>query len=100
MHHFSTGLTCYSEKHSAFSTTFPIYIKEKKTSQVPIESEDEFDDEDAIVDENEQKFETVTEEQWVRVNDKPPIWMRQVYSQNFHICLLLKLMPMQGAQGS
>lgn len=65
------------EKHSAFSTIFPIYIKEKKISQIPIESEDEFDDEDAIIDENEQKFETVTEEQWVRVNDKPPIWMRE-----------------------
>lgn len=76
MRHFGTGLTSHSEKHSAFSTIFPIYIKEKKISQIPIESEDEFDDEDAIIDENEQKFETVTKEQWVRVNDKPPIWMR------------------------
>lgn len=88
MRHFSFGLTSHSEKHSAFSTTFPIYIKEKKISQIPIESKDEFDDEDAIIGENEQKFETVTEEQWVRVNDKPPIWMRQVDSQSFNICSL------------
>ncbi|TYJ54717.1 hypothetical protein B9479_004657 [Cryptococcus floricola] len=63
------------EKHSSFATTFPIYVKERKVSQVPIESDDEFEDED---DEAEQeKFENVVEENWVHVNDRPPIWMRE-----------------------
>nr|ODN91222.1 cation-transporting ATPase [Cryptococcus depauperatus CBS 7841] len=65
------------EKHSTFSTTFPIYIKEKKTVQVPIEPDnDRFEDGDESDDEID-KFETVVEEEWVHVNDKPPIWMRQ-----------------------
>ena len=44
------------------------------------------DDEDELNDDldmdditpKEESFETVTEEAWVRVNDKAPIWMRSV----------------------
>ena len=76
-----------SDKHSTFSTTFPIYIKERKTTKVPIapitpasEDEDPLND-DLDNDEQssaEQEYEEVTEEKWVRVNDKAPIWMRWV----------------------
>ncbi|ODO00654.1 cation-transporting ATPase [Cryptococcus wingfieldii CBS 7118] len=63
------------EKHSSFSTTFPIYVKERKVSQVPIESDDDFEDEDDEA--KQEKFENVVEENWVHVNDRPPIWMRE-----------------------
>jgi heat shock protein beta len=68
------SLTPDSDKHSTFSTTFPIYINEKQTSQKALEADPEAEvDEDA-----EEQFETVTEDNWVRVNDKAPIWMRYV----------------------
>ncbi|WVQ75175.1 hypothetical protein IAR50_004785 [Cryptococcus sp. DSM 104548] len=62
------------EKHSSFSTTFPIYVKERQVTKVPIESDNEFDDDDDEV--KQDKFENVVEEKWVHVNDRPPIWMR------------------------
>ncbi|WWC93052.1 uncharacterized protein L201_008016 [Kwoniella dendrophila CBS 6074] len=75
------------EKHSTFSTTFPIYIKERKVTKIPIPAPqspvedgdpDEFAD-DLETDETtpkEESFEEITEENWIRVNDKAPIWMR------------------------
>lgn len=63
-----------SDKHSTFSTTFPIYINEKKTSQKALEA----DPDTEIEEDAEEQFETVTEDNWVRVNDKAPIWMRWV----------------------
>ncbi|KAK8849475.1 hypothetical protein IAR55_004808 [Kwoniella newhampshirensis] len=76
------------EKHSTFSTTFPIYIKERKTTKVPIpapqspvadgdddEFENDLDSDDQTPKEDE--FETEVDEKWVKVNDKAPIWMRE-----------------------
>lgn len=74
-------LLTYSDKHSQFATTFPIYIKERKMVKVPIESDDEDgaeDDEQEDGEEKSGKFEYVNEANWVRVNDKAPIWMRYV----------------------
>lgn len=76
-----------SDKHSTFSTTFPIYILERKTTRVPVpapESPVSDGDDDELNDDldtdaqtpREESFETVIEENWVRVNDKAPIWMR------------------------
>ncbi|WWC65635.1 uncharacterized protein I303_108255 [Kwoniella dejecticola CBS 10117] len=75
------------EKHSTFSTTFPIYIKERKTSKIPVpppQSPVEDGDPDKFADDldtdettpKEETFEEVQEESWIRVNDKAPIWMR------------------------
>lgn len=75
-----------SEKHSQFSTTFPIYIQERKVTKVPIPPPQSpiTDDEDPLNDDmdtddqtpKEEEFEDVISEEWVRVNDKAPIWMR------------------------
>ncbi|WRT69461.1 uncharacterized protein IL334_006447 [Kwoniella shivajii] len=76
------------EKHSTFSTTFPIYIKERNISKVPTPhpqspvedgDPDEFAD-DLETDETtpkEENFDEQVEENWIRVNDKAPIWMRE-----------------------
>ena len=70
-----------SDKHSQFSTTFPIYIKERKMVKKPLEPKDE-EDEDADEDTEKQQDkgpdDFTMEENWVRVNDKAPIWMRCV----------------------
>lgn len=76
-----------SDKHSTFSTTFPIYILERSTQDIPIapktpagdgpdELEDDLDTDDKSEKEVKTKYEWVSE--WVRVNDKAPIWMRCV----------------------
>ncbi|WVR08263.1 hypothetical protein IAU60_005310 [Kwoniella sp. DSM 27419] len=76
------------DKHSTYSTTFPIYIKERQSNKVPIPppqspvadgDDDDFED-DVDYDEQtpkEEKFETVVEEKWIRINDKAPLWMRE-----------------------
>lgn len=46
-----------SDKHSAFSTTFPIYIRERNLAR-----EEDDEDEPLFI--------------WTHVNDKAPIWMR------------------------
>ena len=77
----------FSDKHSQFTTTFPIYTMERKTTKVPIpapQSPVGDGDPDELNEDldwgaqtpREEEFETVTEEQWVRVNDQAPIWMR------------------------
>lgn len=78
-------LTDPSDKHSTFSTTFPIFIKERKTIEVPVapvtpasDDEDELND-DLDTDETSPagtEYDEVTDEDWIRVNDKAPIWMR------------------------
>ena len=60
---------------------------ERKTTKVPVpppqspvadgdpdELNDDLDSDN--VTPKEEEFESVTEEQWIRVNDKAPIWMR------------------------
>ena len=91
-------------KHSSFSTTFPIYLHTTSTKYVPdeeteVETEEkekdpEVETDDSTVDEDEAVVEDVTEEEekpktpkvkaieveeWVRLNSQPPIWMRLVY---------------------
>ncbi|OCF30950.1 cation-transporting ATPase [Kwoniella heveanensis CBS 569] len=70
------------DKHSTFSTTFPIYIKERQ--QVPVSAQSlPTDDDDQLNDDLDTDAQspaaatsTVVEEKWVRVNDKAPIWVR------------------------
>jgi heat shock protein beta len=76
-----------SDKHSTFSTTFPIYIMERKSSpgkaaptSIPADGDpDEFDDD--IYNDEQSPADDIdtTLEEWVRVNDKAPIWMRWVH---------------------
>ncbi|KLO10241.1 heat shock protein Hsp90 [Schizopora paradoxa] len=87
-------------KHSVFSTTFPIYLFEQRTEEVvdedaieedvsPPESkpDDEDIDEDEVVveeveesadevKEKEVKMKTVVVDEWKHLNPLPPIWMR------------------------
>jgi len=85
------NLPC-SEKHSAFSTTFPIYLFEQKTSEEPVEeekapasedAEEKAEDEEEAVIEDvtnkadiEKKTRTVISDHWTRLNEQPPIWQR------------------------
>ncbi|ORY34940.1 putative cation-transporting ATPase [Naematelia encephala] len=84
----SQRLKALIDKHSTFSTTFPIYLKERKTVKVPTpapespvadgdpdELNDDLDSDDQTPKEDD--FERITEENWVRVNDKAPLWMRE-----------------------
>jgi heat shock protein beta len=80
-------LILISDKHSTFSTTFPIYIKERKTTKIPVEAPqspaadgdtDELNEDLETDAKTPETFETLVEEKWVRVNDKAPIWMRWV----------------------
>jgi heat shock protein 90kDa beta len=95
-----------SDKHSAFSSTFPIYLFTQKTEEVPVE-EDELPDEPDITSEPENNDETIelddsealiedvlteeekkpevpvvpktkqiTVDEWVHANAQPPIWTR------------------------
>lgn len=88
-----------SDKHSAFSSTFPIYLFTRRTEVVPIE-EDEIskesgaapkEDKKITVDGDEVLIEDVQEEprepeapktkqitidEWVHTNSQPPIWTR------------------------
>ncbi|TFY72957.1 hypothetical protein EVG20_g20 [Dentipellis fragilis] len=86
-------------KHSAFSTTFPIYLSYQKEEEVPIEetpaevtkdtaeSEDQDNDEDEAVieeaseeaDEKEKekpKTKTIYVDDWQHLNAQPPLWTR------------------------
>ena len=94
-----------SEKHSAFSSTFPIYLFTQKTEDVPVEEEElpkepetasepekdstiELDDDEALIEdtpiEEEEKSDEpvvpktkkVTVDEWVHANPQPPIWTR------------------------
>jgi heat shock protein beta len=95
----------FRHKYSAFSSTFPIYLFEKWTEEVPDESQiiseheveeeielpsspaSETDDDEVIVEEVQKETENkpeppppnmvnVTKEQWSRLNSQPPLWAR------------------------
>ena len=100
-----TGMTS-SEKHSAFSSTFPIYLFTQKTEEVPVEEDElpkepetvsepekedsktELDDDEALIEdiptEEEKKpdepvvpkTKKITVDEWVHANPQPPIWTR------------------------
>ncbi|KII94772.1 hypothetical protein PLICRDRAFT_99110 [Plicaturopsis crispa FD-325 SS-3] len=82
-------------KHSSFSSTFPIYLLTKQTEEVPDETsapedspkpssgtDDEDEDSILIEDVDDTKTDTapktkkVTVEKWVQLNSQPPLWMR------------------------
>ena len=94
-----------SEKHSAFSSTFPIYLFTQKTEEVPVEEDElpkepetipkpekedsttELDDDEALIEDihNEEKkpdepvvpkTKKITVDEWVHANPQPPIWTR------------------------
>ncbi len=59
-----------SEKHSQYSTVFPIYLLEHSapgTTPKDVEDEEEQDGEEQ---------DATAEPTWVRLNDQTPIWMR------------------------
>ncbi|KAI1789557.1 heat shock protein Hsp90 [Ganoderma leucocontextum] len=97
------SITELVNKHSSFSTTFPIYLASKRTEFVldeeakeeaaPEEKKPEEETPKADVDEDEAVVEDVTEkdeeklkkspktkqiqvDEWLRLNSQPPIWMR------------------------
>ena len=94
-----------SDKHSSFSSTFPIYLFTQKTEEVPVEEDEitkepetvpeseedstvELDEDEALVedvptDEEKKpevpavpKTKTITVDEWVHANPQPPIWTR------------------------
>ncbi|KAF9651156.1 heat shock protein Hsp90 [Thelephora ganbajun] len=98
-------LTELIDKHSAFSSTFPIYLFTQKTEEVPVEEDEptkepetvsepekeniiDLDDDEALIEdvptEEEEKPEelvvpktkTITVDEWVHANSHPPIWTR------------------------
>jgi len=99
-------LSSLVHKHSAFSSSFPIYLFEKWTEEVPDESAapeaavpdaetpeasslptSEVDSDEATVEEvtkeednkvepPPQKMVNVTKEQWTQLNKQPPLWAR------------------------
>lgn len=86
----------YRHKHSAFTSSFPIYLFEEWTEEIPIEDKtshvedssptsrvSENSDDEAIVEEvlkedneNVPKMQTVTKEKWSHLNSQPPLWAR------------------------
>ncbi|KAI9066781.1 heat shock protein Hsp90 [Trametes sanguinea] len=91
-------------KHSSFSTSFPIYLYTTRTEMVPDEEAEaeakaaeqkpqseeteqpETDEDEALVEDAEEEKETeekrepkmkpITVEEWIQLNSQPPIWMR------------------------
>lgn len=90
------------DKHSSYSSTFPIYLRTRKTKEVPdedakpeveettVESADssdkaERDEEEAVIEdispesedkETTKKTKTVEVEEWLQLNSQPPLWTR------------------------
>lgn len=102
----TTKLSTLIDKHSAFSSTFPIYLFTQRTEEVTIEEPElpkepetvtesdkedqpiELDDDEALIEdvpvEEEKKSDApvvpktkkVTVDEWVHANSQPPIWTR------------------------
>lgn len=95
----------HSNKHSSFSTAFPIYLQTHQVKIVPKEepkveaeepekepaaaaetSQDEQDEDEAVVEDVTEEVEEkkakepelvpVAFEEWERLNSQPPLWMR------------------------
>lgn len=76
-------------KHSGFSTSFPIYLWHTYEDIVPVEdtslrndSDDETDVDEAVVEDvlddevKESETKKITVEEWMHINPMPPVWMR------------------------
>lgn len=85
------------QKHSSFSTTFPIHLFTQRTEEVPVEDEtvaaeeptpskeaSDDEDEEAVVEDTEEtveetkppKTKSVIVDEWVQLNSQQPIWTR------------------------
>lgn len=82
------------EKHSAFSTTFPIYLFDRLKEEVPVEDDEdgiptaetvdksEDDEDDAVIEDvtekpvKEKKTKIILTDHWLRLNEQPPLWQR------------------------
>lgn len=85
------------EKHSAFSTTYPIFLFDRLKSEVPDEDAEEEtkaddaettpkpdgeEDDDAVIEDvtekkpKEKKTKIVLTDHWLRLNEQPPLWQR------------------------
>lgn len=89
-----------SNKHSSFSTTFPIYLFTQYEDEVPVEDEEspvpeeseavkpesDEDDDEAVIEEvsdeepeaekKEKKTKKVIVDEWMHLNSMPPVWLR------------------------
>ena len=80
-------------KHSGFASSFPIYLFTNRTEEQPIpqdemdaapaEEKPKVDDEEVLIedtaekkDENAEIMRNVVIEEWVHLNDQPPLWAR------------------------
>ncbi|CCA70224.1 related to HSP82-Heat shock protein [Serendipita indica DSM 11827] len=83
-------------KHSGFASSFPVYLFTKRIEEQPIPQDEldqtteekkekpKVDDDEVVVEdakeeepkENEVKTRQVTVEEWVHLNDQPPLWTR------------------------
>lgn len=84
--------TSRSNQHSAFSTSFPIYLWNEVEEEVPIEEdttlqndpETKGDGEEAVVEEEKEsepvaaKTKKVVVGLWEHLNSQQPLWMRYV----------------------
>ncbi|PCH41165.1 heat shock protein Hsp90 [Wolfiporia cocos MD-104 SS10] len=81
------------DKHSSFSSVFPIYLYTQRAEYVPVEEDEaekkdeddaeEVDEDEATVEDaedetksQEPKMKEVTVDEWIHMNSQPPIWMR------------------------
>ena len=100
----------YRNKHSGFSTTFPIYLWHTYEDVVPVEDtssmksskdkDGETDDDEALVEDvsdddgKEPETKKVTVEEWMHINPMPPVWMRCAST----LCLRVSILcPFQGS---
>lgn len=96
----------YSNKHSSYSSSFPIYLFTQKEQEIPDEDaeaepeaeeeeksseseETESDDDEAVVEEvpeDEEKKDVAPKtkkiivDEWEQLNAQPPVWTRSVES--------------------
>lgn len=81
------------QKHSSYSSSFPIYLHRVRVKEVPVEDEEEpvlkdqttpEDEDEAILEDEEEKEPKTPEtkmvfvEEWIHLNSQQPIWQRYV----------------------
>ncbi|KAL1722314.1 Hsp90 protein-domain-containing protein [Schizophyllum commune] len=79
------------QKHSSYSSSFPIYLHRVRVEEVPVEDEEEpvlkdqttpEDEDEAILEDEEEKepktpeTKMVSVEEWIHLNSQQPIWQR------------------------
>ena len=80
------------QKHSSYSSSFPIYLHRVRVEEVPVEEEEPVlkdqttpeDEDEAILEDDEEKepkapeTKMVSVEEWIHLNSQQPIWQRYV----------------------